>query len=41
MFKTIIFIASLLLTSNVYAETRIKDIAVVEVMRENLLVGYG
>lgn len=41
MFRTIIFISTLLLTSYTYSETRIKDIAVVEGMRENLLVGYG
>jgi len=41
MFKKIIASLILLATSNVYSETRIKDIASVEGMRENLLVGHG
>jgi flagellar P-ring protein precursor FlgI len=41
MFKKIIMATTLLLATNAFADTRIKDIASVEGMRENLLVGHG
>ena len=39
--KIITLLITIILSFSVFAETRIKDIAAVEGVRENLLVGYG